>query len=69
VGGGGRKERSISKSEIIRLSFIESNDAPMTQSHGDVEQRRALVRNCKKTVEARRGASFDGCVPVGGLFD
>ncbi|KAJ7840621.1 hypothetical protein B0H13DRAFT_2415817 [Mycena leptocephala] len=26
----------------------------MTQSHGDVEQRRALVRNCKKTVEARR---------------
>ncbi|KAJ7814056.1 hypothetical protein B0H13DRAFT_2293779 [Mycena leptocephala] len=32
VGGGGRRERSISKSDIVRLVFIEGKDAPMTQS-------------------------------------
>ncbi|KAJ7857361.1 hypothetical protein B0H13DRAFT_2283282 [Mycena leptocephala] len=49
---GGKWEGVEGKKEAFQSP--KSNDVPMTQSHGDVEQRRALVRNCKKTVEARR---------------
>ncbi|KAJ7922627.1 hypothetical protein B0H13DRAFT_2655596 [Mycena leptocephala] len=54
VGGGGRKERSISKSEIIRLVFIESNDAPMTQSLGEVEHLEEIAKRLSRPVELHR---------------
>ncbi|KAJ7833908.1 hypothetical protein B0H13DRAFT_1914365 [Mycena leptocephala] len=58
---GGKWEGVEGKKEAFQSP--KSNDAPMTQSHGDVEQRRALVRNCQKTVEACRAGFLTGDKP------
>jgi hypothetical protein len=68
VGGGGRKERSISKSEIVRLVFIESNDAPMTQSLGEVEHLEEIAKRLSRPVEVRRSVT-DVCVLAGCLTE